>query len=164
MSATLIQRVNELNIEYTDKPISISIRYGGSFIGQVLGNTRSRITRTKIDIHFLDDVPETIMRYEGNLIIYGITVISKNLESAKGGKLKLINDEVQRIQAQWDVSTQKWEDYDKSNSYYKPVMSLIEYKENDNIKYHEVRDRLLLSLPSRQSKILNRIRGDYGSK
>jgi len=165
MGVTLTQRVNELNIEYNEKPVFLTIRYGGSFVGQILGNTKSRLTRSEINIEFKEDIQETIMIYEGELIIYGIFAKNSNLEPIKGNRIKLVNDEIQRSKTKWDESTQKWGDYDKSlNKYYKPVMSIIEYKENDNIKFHEVRDKSLLSIPSRQNKILNRIRGNYGVK
>ena len=69
MSVTLTQRVNELNLEYTDQPKFLTIRYSGSFSGEILGNTISSITRTEINIEFLDDVREVLMVYAGNFRI-----------------------------------------------------------------------------------------------
>lgn len=37
MSITLTQRVNEINIDYVEQPKFLTIRYSGSFIGQILG-------------------------------------------------------------------------------------------------------------------------------
>ena len=148
MSVTLTQRV--------------TIRYSGSFSGEILGNTISSITRTEINIEFLDDVPEVLMVYAGNFRILRMTAKNNDFEIIKGSSFKLINDEVQRIKAQWDESTQKWEDYNQSNKYHRPIMSTIEYKSGDDIVYKNAKGKLLTELPLRQKNILNKIRGNYG--
>lgn len=164
MSVTLTQRTNEINIEYTESPKFLTIRYNGSFVGQILGNTKSSISRTKIDIEFLDDVPQVLISYSGNIEILRILAKNGDLEPIRGNSFVLDNDEVQRIKAQWDESTQKWEDYNQSNKYHRPIMSMIEYSENDTIKYQEARGKELTTLPLRQKLMLNKIRGNYGDK
>ena len=159
----LIHRVNEINLEGEYNISNLTITYSGSFVGKVLGNTISSISRDKINIVFLDDAPETIILYSGSIKILKISAISKNNESING-EFIVINDEIQRLKSVWDESTMKWEDYNKSNKYYKPIMSIIEYSENGVIKYQEARGRRLLSLPLKQKTMLNKIRGNYGVK
>jgi hypothetical protein len=161
MSIKLIHRINELNLEYSDKPKFLKIRYKGSFVGQILGNTKSIFTRDEITIEFLDNVPETIMIYAGNIKILKVLGIDNNSESIKGSFV-IINDEIQRIKTKLSESTQKFEDYNQTNRHYIPIMSVIEYEENDVIKYQEVRGNRLESLPLRQRTMLNKIRGNYG--
>ena len=110
MSITLTQRVNEINIDYVEQPKFLTIRYSGSFIGQILGNTKSNITSQEIDIEFLDDIPEVFMIYKGNVQIIKILAKNGDLEPIKDTSFVMVNDEVQMINAQWDSSTQKWED------------------------------------------------------
>ena len=164
MSVTLTQRANEINIEYTEQPKFLTIRYGGSFVGQILGNTKSSISRTKIDIEFLDDIPQVLMSYNGNVEILRILAKNSELEPIRGNSFILVNDEIQRIKAQWDESTQKWEDYNQSNKYLRPIMSTIEYKSGDDVVYKNAKGKLLTKLPLRQKNILNKIRGNYGIK
>jgi len=164
MSVTLTLRVNELNLEYTEQPKFLTIKYNGSFVGKILGNTISNITRTEINIEFLDDVPEVLMIYSGNIEILGISTMDINFERIKGSYAVLINDEIQRINAKWDESTMKWEDYNQSNKYHRPVMSMIEYGVGDDVVYKEARGKQLAELPLRQKTMLNKIRGNYGDK
>ena len=103
------------------------------------------------------------MRYSGNFKIIDVFGVYDD-DSVQSVYFKLINDEVQKIKAQWDSSTQKWEDYNKSNKYHRPVIPIVEYSENDTIKYQEARGKSIISPPLRQRNILNKIRGDYGIK
>ena len=104
------------------------------------------------------------MSYSGNIEILRILAKNGDLEPIRGNSFVLVNDEVQRIKAQWDSSTQKWEDYNRSNKYHRPIMSMVEYSENDTIKYQEARGKKLTTLPLRQKLMLNKIRGNYGDK
>ncbi len=164
MSITLTQRVNEINIDYVEQPKFLTIRYSGSFIGQILGNTKSNITSQEIDIEFLDDIPEVFMIYKGNVQIIKILAKNGDLEPIKDTSFVMVNDEVQMINAQWDSSTQKWEDYYQSNKYHRPIKTMIEYSENDVVKYKNDNNNELLYLPLRQQTMLNKIRGNYGFK
>ena len=163
MGFHITQRIDELNIETEGIIKSITIRFEGSFVGKILGNTRSKVFRNKINIKYLEDIPEVIMIYKGNMKIFDVSGTNE-LNKPIPCSFSLINDEVQRIKAQLDESTQKWEDYNKTNVYYNPMISMIEYIENNVIKYQEARGNRLLSLPLRQRTMLNKIRGNYGFK
>ena len=66
MSITLTQRIQEININYTEEPVALEIFYVGSFVGEVLGNTVSGMNNKKIIIVFLAPPEETLIRYYGN--------------------------------------------------------------------------------------------------
>ena len=163
MQAKLIHRINEINLEDGGNLKSLDIRYNGTFVGKILGDTSVSLSRSKINITFLSEPESILMRYSGNFKIIDVFGVYDD-DSVQSVYFKLINDEVQKIKAQWDSSTQKWEDYNKSNKYHRPVIPIVEYSENDTIKYQEARGKSIISPPLRQRNILNKIRGDYGIK
>ena len=163
MQAKLIHRINEINLEDGGNLKSLDIRYNGTFVGKILGDTSVSLSRSKINITFLSEPESILMRYSGNFKIIDVFGVYDD-DSVQSVYFKLINDEVQKIKAQWDSSTQKWEDYNKSNKYHRPVIPIVEYSENDTIKYQEARGKGLTTLPLRQKLMLNKIRGNYGDK
>ena len=114
MQAKLIHRINEINLEDGGNLKSLDIRYNGTFVGKILGDTSVSLSRSKINITFLSEPESILMRYSGNFKIIDVFGVYDD-DSVQSVYFKLINDEVQKIKAQWDSSTQKWEDYNKSN-------------------------------------------------
>ena len=56
MVVEFIQRANEINLENADTVKSFEIRYSGSFVGEVIGNAKVRLTRNKIFIDYIIDI------------------------------------------------------------------------------------------------------------
>ena len=110
----ITQRPTELNIEYNEAPIVIDIGYEGVFEGEILGNSVSGIKKNRMIIAFLSPPDSTFMEYTGRFQITSIKSYDSNQNIIETSVLT-ISDEIERIRAKWDVSDNKYEDYDKSN-------------------------------------------------
>ena len=158
MSITLTQRVQEININYTEEPVALEIFYIGSFVGEVLGNTVSGMNNKKIIIVFLTPPEETLIRYYGNFKIKSIKAYSKNNKLIKTKK-RTITDEIGHITSKWDESTTTYENYNQSNRYIPKTKSIIACTINGNKSYSDKNGFFGESkLKPNHRNILNRIR------
>ena len=127
MDITLTNNVNEIYIEYTQAPRYLSIHYKGSFQGEILGDIGNCwVSKNKIIIEFIENPEEILIKYKGAFRILK-SFAYDNEKNKHIVKIKTITDEIQRITSKWDTSTQKYEDYNKSNKYSKSYKTLMYY-------------------------------------
>jgi len=164
VSITFTQRINEINIEYTNEPMAMEILYSGTFAGEVLGNTVTGMNNKKIIIVFLSPPEETLMIYKGNFNISQIKAYNKNQELIEVNR-NIITDDIENIRSKWEESTMKYENYNESNKYYPRIEHIIASTLNDEKRYANVKGNITEDkLRGNQKRILNRIRGNYGVK
>ena len=157
MSITLTQRVQEINIKYTEEPVALEILYAGSFVGEVLGNTISSMNNKKIIIVFLSPPEKTLIQYYGNLKIRSIKAYGKKNQTIKVKTMR-INDNVNNITSKWNESTTTYENYNQSNKYVPKIKSIISCTINGNKSYSDIGGfGGEKKLESNQKNILNRI-------
>ena len=117
MDITLTNNVDEIYIEYNQVPRYLAIHYTGMFVGELFGDVRNCwVEKHRVVIEFKTNPEEVLMKYMGNLTIKQAFAYDKNKNRYKV-KTKTIKDEVHLIQSKWDTSTQKYEDYNRSNKY-----------------------------------------------
>ena len=161
MIVKLIQRVNEINLENSDTIKSFEIRYSGSFVGDVMGNTKVKLTRNKIFIEYIETPGDMLMIYEGNLSMRQITAY--NIEGAKVDVRKSIkSDEWKKVSAEYDTSTSKWTDYNETIKYPKSVKTMVAYTLNGSKRVINSKGSSRINQKGMEIKKLNRIRGKYG--
>ena len=156
----LIQRANQINLENADAVKSFEIKYSGSFVGEVIGNAKVRLTRNKIFIDYIEPPGDMFMVYEGNFSIRQI--IAHDNEGEKVNVLKSIkSDEWKRVKAKYD-STSKWTDYNETISYPSSVKTMVAYKINGSKRAINSKGSSRVNHKGMEIKKLNRIRGKYG--
>ena len=160
MIVKLIQRANEINLENADTIKSFEIRYSGSFVGEVIGNAKVRLTRNKIFIDYIESPNDMFMIYEGNLRILQITAYDNNNNKINITR-SLKSDEWQRVKDKYD-STSKWTDYNETIKYPKSVKTMVAYTINGSRRAINSKGSSRINYKGMEIKKLNRIRGKYG--
>jgi hypothetical protein len=164
MSITLTQRVNEINIENAEDMVAIEIKYSGSFVGEVLGNTITGMNNNKIIIGFLSPPSETLMTYYGNFKIISIKAFDKTKTRVGINKI-IITDELGNISSKWSESTTTYENYNQTNKYIPKTKSLIASTLNNEKRYADINGSIPENkLKLNDKKMINRIRSNYGVK
>ena len=157
----LIQRANEINLENADTLKSFEIRYSGSFVGEVLGNAKVKLTRNKIFIEYIEPPVDMFMIYEGNISMRQITAY--NIEGENVDVRKSIkSDEWKKVSAKYDTSTSKWTDYNETIKYPRSVKTMVAYTDNGVRKFINSKGSRRVNYKGMEIKKLNRIRGKYG--
>ena len=117
MSITITNTTKELHMEYSTKPVVLDISYSGNIVGELHGdNNVVGINKNRMIIAFTGDIKNHFMSMTGDFKI-------KKIKAYDGQKQKIpvtikrVNDEVQKIQSEWDSSTNKYEEYNKSSKY-----------------------------------------------
>ena len=160
MVVEFIQRANEINLENADTVKSFEIRYSGSFVGEVIGNAKVRLTRNKIFIDYIEPPEDMFMIYEGNLRMLQITAYDNNNNKINITR-SLKSDEWQRVKAKYD-STSKWTDYNETIKYPRSVKTMVAYTINGSRRAINSKGSLRVNHKGMEIKKLNRIRGKYG--
>ena len=160
MVVKFIQRANEINLKNADTVKSFEIRYSGSFVGEVIGNAKVRLTRNKIFIDYIEPPEDMFMIYEGNLRMLQITAYDNNNNKINITR-SLKSDEWQRVKAKYD-STSKWTDYNETIKYPRSVKTMVAYTINGSKRAINSKGSSRVNHKGMEIKKLNRIRGKYG--
>ena len=162
MSTRLTQRVDQINIEYTDKPVLLDILYSGMFVGEVYGNCIARFNRSRLIIISLDDaIPEVLMSYEGGLEIKKIS--SYNVKGSRlPSSVTVVDDTVSNSASEIRYVDQTPKELNQTVKYYKKTeVSLLYYKYNDDEIYvtNKGKELNFEKLSIYEKGLYNKIRG-----
>ena len=164
MIVKLIQRANEINLENADTIKSFEITYSGSFVVEVIGNAKVRLTRNIIFIDYIESPNDMFMIYEGNLRMRQITAY--NIEGEKVDVWKSIkSDEWKRVKLKLSNKAKiKWTEYNKTIKYPRSVKTMVAYTINGSRRAINSKGSSKVNHKGMEIKKLNRIRGKYGIK
>ena len=116
MSVNLIQEVGNVFLTYTEKPSYIEMKIRGKFVGEVLGHTKVDLSNTYLKIQILGEViADPFIIYHGNVLFYEVKCYDENKKRMKC-YYSVNNDEWENQSLVWSVSTDKYEDIDKTNA------------------------------------------------
>ena len=151
----LITTPNEVELNYTDAPKKMIIKYYGSFIGEVFGNCIVTLGRKNITIEFQEDPPSLLMSYTGKLSITGVNAYDK-LDNAIYTNRIVKEDKWGLIMGNYIDNSNKYTDYNQSIGYNFVDKTLIAYKYNNKQYYLNQKGMLSLDRNSMEVKKLNK--------
>ena len=112
----------------------IEINYSGSFVGDVIPEgVTIMMNKNKICIMDIGKGfdKKVFMNYYGNLVIKNAFYYEDGVKVPIS--ISRYSDEVNKIYSKWDVSTTKYEKYDKTNKYVKNMKTLLSYKNGGRV-------------------------------
>ena len=115
MSITITNTTKELHMDYSTKPVVLDISYSGDIVGELHGNNNVvGMNKNRMIIAFTGETKNHFMSMTGGFKINNATAYGADKQLINV-ILKNSNDELQKIQSEWDSSTNKYEEYDRSS-------------------------------------------------
>ena len=115
MNMSFYQDFNSVYVENYEPTVLIVIHFNGSFDGDMVSRGLSYVRRNKIYLIRLREHPANIVfNYSGNFRISKVFAYTSD-KKEYGLVAEKASDEVQRINAEWNSSTSKYTDYNRSN-------------------------------------------------
>ena len=115
MNMSFYQDFNSVYVENYEPTVLIVIHFNGSFDGDMVSRGLSYVRRNKIYLVLLKEHPDNILfNYSGDFRISKVFAYTSD-KRQHWIFTKKASDEVQRITAEWNTSTSKYTDYNRSN-------------------------------------------------